>query len=113
MPSSVGGSVAAGLDMPRLAVEIALGLDPPIEPVVVRPLRMVQLPGEVDALREAVGREGTARSAAAILGSMAKAAVLPRRRLTPFDPTDPLPTIAALARIRPSSRAHADGARHG
>jgi len=113
MPSSVGGTVAAGLDMPRLAVEMALGLDPPIEPVVVRPLWIVQLPGEVDALREAVGRKRTARSAGAILGTMAKAAVLPRRRLTPFDPTDPMPTLAALARIRPTSRKPAGGAQHG
>jgi carbamoyl-phosphate synthase large subunit len=104
MPSSVGGTVAAGLDMPRLAVELALGLDPPIEPVRIRPLRIVQLPGEVEALREAVGRRHAERSALRILGGIAGAALLPRRRLTPFDPTDPLPTLAAFARLRRNGR---------
>ena len=102
MPSSVGGTVVAGLDMPRLAVELALGEEPAIEPVVVRRLRTVQLPGEVDALRDAITGRSDGRSVGAILGGMAKAALLPGQRLTPFDLTDPLPTLVALARIRPS-----------
>lgn len=99
MPSSVGGTVAAGLDMPRLAVELALGRDPAIEPVKVKPLKIVQLPGEVDALREAVARRDSERSSRRILGGMVSAALLPHRRLTPFDLTDPLPTMAAIARL--------------
>jgi predicted ATP-grasp superfamily ATP-dependent carboligase len=103
LPSSVAGTVAAGIDMPRLAVEIALGAKPALDPVRVRPLRVVQLSGEMDALRDALTGGPAGRSWRSILGGIVGAAVLPRRRLTPFDLTDPMPTIAALARIRPSA----------
>jgi hypothetical protein len=104
MPASVGGTIAAGLDMPRLAVEVALGIAAPIQPVTVRPVKIVQLPGEVEALRDALGHRPGGRSAASVLGGMARAAVMPHQRLIPFDLTDPLPTLAALALIRPWSR---------
>jgi carbamoyl-phosphate synthase large subunit len=104
MPASVGGTIAAGLDMPRLAVEVALGTASPVKPVTVRPVKIVQLPGEVEALRDALGHRAGGRSAVSVLGGMARAAVMPHQRLIPFDPTDPLPTLAALALIRPSAR---------
>lgn len=100
MPSAVTGTVAAGLDMPRLAVELALGRAPALKGLRIRPVRLVQLPGELAAMRSTLGGVPTGRSVARIGAGIGLAAVLPGRVLDPFDPTDPLPTLAALAALR-------------
>jgi carbamoyl-phosphate synthase large subunit len=98
MLGSTAGTIAAGLDMPRLAVEIALGRNPALEPVPVRPLHFVQLHLELAALRGAISGAPTGRSAWTIAAGVALAAVLPGRMLYPLDPRDPLPTLAVLAK---------------
>ena len=95
--ASVGGTIAAGLDMPRLAVEIALGRAADLGPVRVRSLQCVILQGEMAALRSTLSGVPTGRSAARIALGVALAVALPGRILEPFDLSDPLPTLAALA----------------
>jgi carbamoyl-phosphate synthase large subunit len=97
LPASVAGTIAAGLDLPALAVDLALGGDLRQDRVApTRRLRFVQLPGEAAALHSAVRLRSPAKG---ILSAreIACAALLPRRLLEPFDLTDPIPTIAALA----------------
>lgn len=103
MPSSVDGTIAAGLDMPRFAVEIALGRVPELASARPRSLRHVQLNGEVLALRDALTGVGVGRSAARIAAGLAAAVVAPGRQLVPLDLTDPLPTLAALTGARRGS----------
>ncbi|RDI75351.1 ATP-grasp domain-containing protein [Gaiella occulta] len=103
MPSSVDATIAAGLDMPRFAVEIALGRVPDLASARPRPLRHVQLNGEVLALRDALGGVCVGRSAARIAAGLAVAVVAPGRQLAPLDVTDPLPTLAALTAARRGS----------
>jgi hypothetical protein len=98
MLGSQAGTIAAGLDMPRLGVEIALGQEPLLEPVQVRPLHFVHLHGELAAIRGAVRGAPTGRSVGRIAGGIVLAAVLPGRMLHPLDLSDPLPTLAVLAR---------------
>jgi hypothetical protein len=96
MLGSMAGTVAAGLDYPRLGVEIALGRKPVLEPVQVRPLDFVHLHGELAALRGAISGTSPGRPAAKIAAGIVLAALLPGRMLYPLDPRDPLPTLAAL-----------------
>jgi hypothetical protein len=83
--------------MPRLAVEAALGTEPPELELPRRPLRYVWLQGEGLAFREARRGGRGDRTPAAIAASLVRAAVSPRDRLVPFDVTDPLPTLASIA----------------
>lgn len=107
MPSSVDATVAAGLDMPRFAVEIALGQAPDLGSVRPRRLRHVQLNGELRALRDALRGVDVGRSAGSIAAGLGAALVAPGRRVAPLDVTDPLPTVAAFTALRrgPSKRA--------
>ena len=100
MPSSVDATVAAGLDMPSLAVEIALGRRPDLSSTRVRPLRHLQLNGEVRALRDALAGSDVGRSARTIAAGLAVGVVAPGQRVVPLDLTDPLPTLAALSALR-------------
>jgi predicted ATP-grasp superfamily ATP-dependent carboligase len=99
MPSSVDATVAAGLDMPRFAVEIALGHVPDLESAHPRPLRHVQLNGELLALRDGLAGVAVGRSARQIAAGLVAAVVAPGRRVAPLDLTDPLPTLAALSAL--------------
>ena len=99
MPSSVDATIAAGLDMPRLAVEIALGHTPDLTSVRPRSLRHVQLNGELLALRDALKGVAVGRSAREIVTGLATAMVAPGRRLAPLDIADPLPTVAAFTAV--------------
>jgi carbamoyl-phosphate synthase large subunit len=103
MPSSVDGTIAAGMDMPRLAVEIALGQSADLASVRPRSLRYVQLNGEVLAFRDALRGVTVGRSALTIAAGAALAAAAPGRRLAPLDLTDPLVTLAALTAARQSA----------
>ena len=99
LPASVAGMIAAGLDMPRLAVEAALGHEPPPQAAALRPVRYVWLEGEMISLRDTLAGARSGRSAAGIAGSLLLAAVSPARRLVPFDLSDPLPTLAAVSAV--------------
>jgi hypothetical protein len=98
MLGSIAGTIAAGLDLPRLGVEIALGREPELTPLDVRQLRFVHLHGELAALRGRLGGAPTGRSSAAIAAGILLAALLPDRMLYPFDLTDPLPILAVFSR---------------
>jgi hypothetical protein len=98
MLGSIAGTIAAGLDMPRLGVEIALGRDPTLTSLRVRNLHFVHLHGELAALRGTLAGEPTGRSAAEIATGIVLAALHPGRMLYPLDLTDPLPILAVLAK---------------
>jgi len=97
MLGSIAGTIEAGLDMPRLGVEIALGRHPVLAAVRVRDLHFAHLHGELAALRGILGGERTGRSAVEIATGIVLAAVLPGRMLHPLSLSDPLPTLAVLA----------------
>jgi predicted ATP-grasp superfamily ATP-dependent carboligase len=106
IPAAVAGTIAAGLDMPRLGVEIALGRELPCVDGLSRRVQYVWFPGEVMALVDTVNGAPSGRSPLEIGASLFLGALSPRRRLVPFDVTDPLPTvasIAALVRHRPTT----------
>src|SRR5215475_16190685 len=97
MPAAVAGTIAAGLDMPRLALEIALGRERLGEQSPGRQVRYVWFPGELKALRDRIGGQDVGRSGGAIMSSLVLGAVSPRRRLVPFDVRDPAPTLAGMS----------------
>ncbi len=100
LPASVGGTIAAGLDLPRVGVGIALGRSFPPTLTRARPVRFVQLHGEIAALRTELAGRGGGRPAASVVKEVVLAAVLPGRMLEPLDVRDPLPTAVALASVR-------------
>ena len=98
MPANVAGPIAAGLDLPRLAVAHALGRSSGAPSVRRRVNRYVWFPGELATLLAppaARGRRSRLRIVAGLLG----AALSPRGRVGPADPSDPLPIAAALASV--------------
>jgi hypothetical protein len=108
MLGSIAGTIAAGLDLPRLGVEIALGREPVLTPVQVRELHFEHLHGELAALRGTLRGEPTGRSAREIAVGVILAALLPGRMLYPLDVTDPLPILAVLAKaVRGPAQYHA------
>jgi predicted ATP-grasp superfamily ATP-dependent carboligase len=114
MPASVAGTVAAGLDLPRLGVEIARGGRPPTAPADVRSLRFVQLDGELAALRDAVRGREVGRGPFTIAKEIALGVLLPARVAEPFDVRDPLPTLAAAAAaVHAGRRSRSSPARAG
>jgi hypothetical protein len=106
MLGSIAGTIAAGLDLPRLGVEIALGKEPTLTPIRVRSLHFVHLHGELAALRGALGGEPPERPAAEIATGTVLAALLPGRMLYPLDLTDPLPILAVLAKAAKGPAQH-------
>jgi predicted ATP-grasp superfamily ATP-dependent carboligase len=106
-PSSLAMTMLAGLDMPRLAVEVALGQ--PVEPVVARShARYVWLEGELRNLRDRRRRGDSLRRRAEILVEIALGLVLPRRVVDEIMPRDPLPSLAALVRFVREARRSGD-----
>lgn len=99
--SSVGLVIRSGLDMPRRAVEVALGSDP-APPVRCRPTTYVRVDGELSASIDALRGRSAGDSAPRALGHLAKAALRRDGMLDPF-PLDPLwlgGTAARVARDR-------------
>ena len=97
--AATGAALRAGFDLPRLAVEFAMGGEPRVERRV-RPVRYVWLTGELRERVRALARADAAGAARA-LGDVAGAALLPRRVLDPSDPRVLADTAAgALARAR-------------
>jgi hypothetical protein len=72
--SSVGLVIRGGLDMPRRAVEVALGLEggPPPTP---RPYRYVRLDGELHAILDGLRGRGPGESPASLAGGLLRATV--------------------------------------
>jgi hypothetical protein len=85
--ASVGLLIRSGLDIPRRAVEAALGL-PSADGARWTPTRYVWLDGELGALRDAVRARGAGESPLRVAGRMAAAALLPGRMTDP-GPLDP------------------------
>jgi predicted ATP-grasp superfamily ATP-dependent carboligase len=110
LPSSVALTMLAGLDMPRLAVEVALGRPAALDAVRVRTgVRYVWLHGELRTLARRIGARQRLPRIWEIVAEILLAAVSPRRVLDQFVLTDPLPTVALAARAvralkRPSRR---------
>ena len=98
MPASVAGTVAAGLDLPTLAVEIALGRPHTPRRRAPRTFRYVQLEGEATALADRLRGRSVGRSTRTIAAEIVLGALLPQRVLEPMDVTDPIPTLAAISR---------------
>lgn len=94
----VAAAMRAGLDLPRLAVEQALGL-PATVPTRHRPVRYVWLGGEARHLLGG-GPPSTARpSAVTFARELTLAALLPRRILDPVSLADPLVFVASVRRV--------------
>ena len=99
LPSSVALTMLAGLDMPRLAVEVALGRDAALGSVRVRQnVRYVWLHGELRNLANRVRERQPFRRLWEIASEILLAALSPRRVLDQFILSDPLPTLALAAR---------------
>ncbi len=80
--ASVGLMVRSGFDIPRRAVETALGIEP-AGPAPWTPTRYVWLDGELGALRDALRGRDVGESSARIAGRIAAAAALPGRVTDP------------------------------
>lgn len=109
MPASIGMTIKAGLDLPRLAVDDALGhpaLAPPPAPV---PTSYVCLDLEIAALFAAARGELPGETARSVLGQTGRHLKAGRRRVLDPNPLDPfwLPYRAARAVVAPLRRARA------
>jgi carbamoyl-phosphate synthase large subunit len=102
-PSSLAITMIAGLDMPRLAVEVALG--GVVEPIVPRAdVRYVWLEGELRNLRDRHRVGEPLRRRVEIMAEIALALVLPGRVVDEIMPADPRPTFATLGRYLREAR---------
>jgi predicted ATP-grasp superfamily ATP-dependent carboligase len=99
LPSSVALTMLAGIDMPRLAAEVALGRSVDLDSVPIRQnVRYVWLHGELRNLANRARERQPLRRVWEIASEILLAAVSPRRVLDQFVLTDPLPTVALVAR---------------
>ncbi len=100
--ASVGLMVGSGFDLPRRAVEAALGVDSPAPPAWT-PIRYVWLDGELEALRDALRGRDVGESAARVAGRIAAALALPGRMTDPgiLDPWWLGTRAARVARVVP------------
>ncbi len=94
---SLGVDIGSGLDVPALAVAIALG--DPVDIGRVRPVRYVWLAGELRGIGEDL-RAGQGRAALRGAGEILGAAVLPGRVLDPSDPRALIDELRGFARRR-------------
>ncbi len=97
LPLTVGGTIRAGFDMPRLAVESALGRPLAPAPAGARPVTYVSLDGELRRLRDGLRGRETGASVPRIAADLVLAALGHHRVLDPFHLRDPLPMVAAPA----------------
>jgi predicted ATP-grasp superfamily ATP-dependent carboligase len=93
LPITVGGTIAAGLDMPRLAVECALGRPLDSSSLRIKPVTYVSLADEVHRLLDGLHGRETDASVPRIAGDLLLAALAPNRVLDPFHLRDPVPMI--------------------
>jgi carbamoyl-phosphate synthase large subunit len=112
LPASVGISIKAGLDMPALAAECALGRDQVLEDVLItRGVTYVWLGGELRALVSGLREPRRAISAIALFAS-----VVGRAAVSPAQVIDHPPVRARLASAvsavnAPSRKRHQEGHR--
>ena len=109
MPASIGMTIRAGLDLPRLAVNDALGhppIAPPSEPV---PTSYVCLDLEAAALFDAARGRIPGETARSVLRETARHLRAGERRVLDPNPLDPfwLPYRAARSTVAPLRRARA------
>lgn len=116
LPVTVGLTIRAGLDMPRLAVESALGEELPSEAGPFPHLTYVRLLAEAKHLLDGLRGRETSAPVSRIAKDIAGAAVLPNRILHPFDLNDPAALFllggeALWTRIQPRGRRSSIAAR--
>lgn len=85
--ASVGLVIRAGLDMPRRAVEVALGRDPGALPVT-RPYVYLRLDGEIGGIRDALRGRAPGESALRLTGDLMRGLIAPGRMVDPH-PLEP------------------------
>jgi hypothetical protein len=117
--ATVGASIRAGFDVPRLAVDLALGRPLPAAGGPARPVTYVRLDGELGAALDELRGRGTGESPARLLARLARGALSPGWMLDP-SPLDPyllstlagrgLLGLARAARRRPRARRRAGAA---
>jgi len=99
LPSSVAVTMLAGLDMPRLAVEVALGLPVDLRAVRIRAgVRYVWFLGELRTLARRIRAHEPLPRIWEVASDIMLAFASPRRVLDQFVLSDPLPTVALAAR---------------
>lgn len=86
--ATVGASIRSGFDLPRLAVDIALGRPVPAGDPLTRSITYVRLDGELGAAVDEIRGRGTGESARELLGRIVKGLVAPGWMLDP-SPLDP------------------------
>ncbi|HTI35772.1 MAG TPA: hypothetical protein VL422_18995, partial [Miltoncostaea sp.] len=86
--ATVAASVRAGFDLPRAAVDVALGRPAPRVSPPARPVTYVRLDGEMGALSDELHGRGTGESKSALAGRLAQGVVRRDWVLdpSPFDP---------------------------
>jgi carbamoyl-phosphate synthase large subunit len=104
LPSSVALTIVAGLDMPRLAVELALGLSPPFPTSFRHDARYVWLGGELNTIGRLLRTREPASHVWQVVREMLGAATLRGRVLDQFSVSDPLPTVALAAHMYREAR---------
>jgi biotin carboxylase len=107
LPVTVGATISAGFDMPRIAVDEALGRGSPFQRVSTRKVTYVSLLGEAQHLRDGLRGRETGAPLRTIVSDLVLAAILPGRILDPFNVRDPLAIgygFAEIARRRARAR---------
>jgi predicted ATP-grasp superfamily ATP-dependent carboligase len=87
--ATVGASIRSGFDIPRLAVDIALGRPLPPADGPPRAVTYVRLDGELGAAIDVLRGHGTGQRPARLLGRLLRGAAAPGWMLDP-SPLDPL-----------------------
>jgi carbamoyl-phosphate synthase large subunit len=95
--ATVGASIRAGFDVPRLAVDLALGRPLPAAGGPARPVTYVRLDGELGAALDELRGRGTGESPARLLARLARGALSPGWMLDP-SPLDPAYVAGQAAR---------------
>jgi predicted ATP-grasp superfamily ATP-dependent carboligase len=116
--ATVGASIRGGFDVPRRAVDIALGRTSPPERTAARAITYVRLDGELGALADRLARRAAPEPVWPLVGRIARGAASPGWMLDP-SPLDPylagtlagrrLLGLARAARRRIRPRAGAGG----
>jgi len=99
LPVTVGATISAGLDIPRLAVEAALGRLDDRAPSDFKQLTYVSLQGEVRHLLAGLRRRETGAPVYRIATDLVLAALMPNRVLDPLHLMDPLPVVFGVGEL--------------
>jgi predicted ATP-grasp superfamily ATP-dependent carboligase len=99
LPVSVGATIAGGLDMPRLAVEAALGKDVSHEVIPNTRVTYISLLAELQQLRDGLRRRGGSASPGRVALDILTAATRPGGIIDPLNVRDPLPIFLGVAEV--------------